>query len=253
MASTVNVPVIGPTNKGTVVGVSIGGFAVAAYLIYRHQKTASAANAAQAQVSAASGYGYGAGAYGYGSSAGSFYGYGEPGIGYGYGASGGFPAGYYGYGTPLPGQMAATTNAQWTQAAIAQLTDEGYNPETVSAALGAYELGQPVPASWVNIIQGAIGIEGDPPQSGPGGFPPAIRHQGTTGGGGGGGQKDVSGTMPNVTGEAYSTAVGHLHSDGFKRIKRTGSGQVVSSQSPGAGAHVDPDTQQVTLRTRAGK
>lgn len=190
MAKTVNVPLIGKANKGTVIGVSIGGVAVSAYMIYHYQKKNQAAQAAASTAAsqAASGYGYGSGSgsgtYGYG-----YYGYGEPGITYGYGASGGFyPQGYYGYGTPTPAAVPNATNAQWAQAAINQLTQDGYSAQTVASALGAYELGQPVTAAQESIINAAIGIEGYPPQSGPNGYPPAIHVQGTPGGGGGGGQ-----------------------------------------------------------------
>jgi hypothetical protein len=178
MASTVNIPVLGPTNKGTVVGVSIGGFAVAGYLIYRRVKTSKASAAATAQAAQqATGYGYGTGFYPSG-----YYGYGEP--TYGYGASGGFPAGYYGYGTPITTPTATiTTDAQWAQAAINQLTQEGYDAQTVSAALGAYLAGQPLAPTQVTIVQSAIAIEGNPPQAAP-----PMQIQGTPGGGTGGGQ-----------------------------------------------------------------
>lgn len=191
MASTVKVPLFGQVNKGTVVGVSIGGFAVAGFLIYRAEKKkkaqSAAAAAASAQSQAASGYGYGAAGLNNG-----YYGYGEPSPygAYGYGAMGaGYTPGYYGYGTPIPQQAAPiTTNAQWAQAAINQLSSEGYDAQAVSAALGAYELGQPVTAAQQTIIQSAIGIEGYPPQAGANGDPPGINVQGTPGGGTGGGQ-----------------------------------------------------------------
>ena len=220
MASTVNVPLLGQQSKGTVVGVTIGGFAVAGYLIYRSQKkkaAAAAAATAQAQAQAANSYGYGQAAYGYGQPPGGYYGYGEPGIG----ASGGFYPGYYGYGLPEPQSIPNATNAQWAQAAISQLTSEGYDAQTVSAALGAYELGRPVTPAQQTIIQSAIGIEGYPPQPGANGFPPGIDVQGTNGGGSGGGQGGGGGgsgkvTVPNVVGDSANEGLGILRSAGFK-------------------------------------
>jgi hypothetical protein len=252
MASTVKVPLLGPTNKGTVVGITIGGFAIAGFMIYRYEKKAKAAAAATTAAQAASAYGYGSAAYAYGYGAGAtgYYGYGEPQNDYGYGASGGFyPQGYYGYGTPEPtgtptGNVPATTNAQWAQAAINQLTSEGYDAQTVSAALGAYELGQPVTASQVSIIQAAIGIEGYPPDSGSDGYPPAIKSQGTTGGGTGGGQGGggTTVTVPKVTGMHSAPALKALTKAGLTGhlSQQTPKGSVghVVSQTPAAGKKV---------------
>jgi hypothetical protein len=191
MASTVKIPLLGQHSKGTVIGVTIGGFAVAGFMIYRYESKSKKQAAAVASAQASANYGYGsAGSYGYGGGYGygisnGYYGYGEPGTG------------YYGYGVPAPQAptqaAASTTNAQWAQAAITQLTQEGYDPSTVSAALGAYELGQPVTATQVPIIQSAIGIEGWPPVPGASGYPPGIMTQGTPGGGSGGGQGGGSG------------------------------------------------------------
>lgn len=238
MASTVKLPVIGTANKGTVVGVSIGGLAVAGYLIYRQNKKAKAQSAAAASAAqAASGYGYGMqGLYPQG-----YYGYGEPGYTpYGYGAMGYTPGGY-GYGTPYPPGVQnapVTTNAQWTQAAINQLTSEGYDGQTVSAALGAYITGQQVTSAQQSIIQAAIGVEGYPPQPGPGGFPPAIK---TSGGGGSGQGGGGNISVPNVVGQGLGAAKKAITGAGLK-YKWVGNpakpGQVVKSENPAAGASV---------------
>jgi hypothetical protein len=232
--------------KGTVIGVGVVGIGVAGYMVYRYKKksdAAAAAATAQAQTTATSGYGYGAAAgYGYGAGAfpGGYYGYGD---GYGYGASGGFnPTGYYGYGVTEPqGPVANTTNAQWAQAAINQLTQEQYDPQTVSAALGAYELGQPVTAAQETIINSAIGIEGYPPVPGANGYPPAIQVQGTTGGGGGGGQTGTI-TVPNVVGEKGEDARKEVQAVGLKASQSPGvpkgKTSVVKSQTPKAGSQV---------------
>lgn len=254
MASTVKVPLLGQQSKGTVVGVTIGGFAVAGYLIYRSNKKkqqAAAAAAAQQQQAQASA------SYGYGQSLSGYYGYGMPAS---EGSSGGFyPSGYYGYGTPIGGGVPNATNAQWAQAAINQLEGEGYNPQTVSAALGAYELGQPVTPAQVTIIQSAIGIEGYPPQEGPNGYPPAIHAQGTPGGGGGGGQGGGGGggdeiDVPNVVGDRAEEGLSDLRAAGFRaktspprnptRLYR------ITSQSPAGGTHARRGSL-VTVRVQA--
>lgn len=269
MASTIKVPLLGQQNKGTVVGVTIGGFAIAGYMIYRSskKKQAAAAAAAASSSQAASGYGYGSGAL-----PGGYYGYGEPGITYGYGASGGFtPTGYYGYGTPIGGGgIPNATNAQWAQAAINQLSSEGYDPQAVSAALGAYELGQPVSPSQQTIIQAAIGIEGYPPQSGAGGFPPGIHLQGTPGGGSGGGQGGGGhggggsggghggggnkATIPAVTGERAEEGLADVRQAGFKAkttpLRNPRKTYVISGQSPPGGTQATRGSL-VTLHVRA--
>jgi hypothetical protein len=237
MASTVKVPLLGTHSKGTVVGVTIGGFAVAGYMIYRYQQKQRAQASAVANSQATSGYGYGSTPYGYG--AGAYYGYGEPGIGYGYGS-------YYGYGVPQPPaaqSVTPSTNAQWAQAAINQLSQEGYNPMAVSSALGAYELGQPVNASQVNIVQAAIGIEGYPPVPGPNDFPPNIKHEGTPGGGGGGGQGGKV-SVPKITGLGGEEARDLLQTAGLKDAQipaKTPQGKRtrVTSQTPSAGKRVN--------------
>jgi hypothetical protein len=104
MASTVKVPLLGTHNKGTVIGVAIGGFAVAGYLIYREVQKNKAAQAATAQAAASSaGYGYGSGnyyGYGLGPFPNGYYGYGDE---YGYGGMGetGNTYNYYGYGSGI--------------------------------------------------------------------------------------------------------------------------------------------------------
>jgi hypothetical protein len=222
MASTVKVPLLGTQSTGTVIGVTIGGVVVSGYMLYhysaKNKKQAAAAATAQTQAQAASGYGV---AYGYGN---GYYGYGEvvnsP---YGYGASGGFAAGYYGYGVPNPptvGAVANTTNAQWAQAAITQLSQDGYDTSSIAAALGAYELGAPVTATQQGIIQAAIAVEGYPPVSGANGDPPGINVQGTPGGGTGGGQggggTGGSVSVPNVVGQRANNGIATLKAAGFQ-------------------------------------
>lgn len=245
-------------------GLIIGGGGIVAYEIYKHQKQKAAADAATAQAAdaatAASGYGYGAGAYGYGASAGAAY---------GYGASGGFPAGYYGYGVPeppggsgggaVPPPVASTTNAQWDQAAITQLQQDGYESATVAAALGAYLNGQEVNSSQVNIIDAAIGIEGYPPVAASSGYPPAIKQGGTPGGGSGGGQgggKQGTVKVPSVVGERAETGEAKLHAAGFRTNERgsrvKGAAYHITAQTPKGGANAAKGAT-VTVTIARGK
>jgi hypothetical protein len=197
---TVDIPLLGRQPKGVAIGGGIVLVGSVAYGLYSYEKkkkasaTAAAASAATAQQTAAAAqaqyaYGYGTG----------YYGYGEPTAYYGYGASGGFDAGYYGYGVVEPTTTANTTNAQWAQAAVNQLTSEGYDATTVSAALGAFLAGSSLTSAQVPIVQAAIAIEGYPPQG-----PDTINQQGTTGGGTGGGQTTGTGSQAPPTGLSAS-------------------------------------------------
>jgi PASTA domain-containing protein len=232
MASTVKVPLLGTHKKGTVIGVGIGGVTVAGYLIWRNQKKANAQQAATDQAEASSGYGYGILPQG-------FYGYGEPGGAYGYGASGGFyPQGYYGYGAPLPptGNIPVTTNAQWTQAAVTQLQQDGYQSLVVLKALGKYINGVAVDANETTIVQAAIAVEGYPPQAGKNGNPPGIVHGG---GGGGDGQGRKQVTVPNVKGKLYPAAATLIKARGLVP-ERVGRGiGVIADEEPDAGTKVE--------------
>lgn len=239
MASkTVKLPVVGTVNRGLAVTIGVGGAGVAAYLIYRQRqkaKQAAAASAATAQASNA--YGYGA----YMSN--GYYGYGEfaP---YGYGASGGFFPGYYGYGVTQPqggGNIPNTTNAQWSQAAISQLTSEGYDSQTVSAALGAYITGNNLTAAQVPIVQAAIAIEGYPPVPGAGGFPPGMK----TGGGPGGGGGTVA--VPNVIGDNRAESKAALAKVGlvYKQANIIRGTAHAINENPPAGTMVNPGSTVV--------
>jgi hypothetical protein len=251
-------------NRRLVVGgLIIGGGGIIAYEVYKYQKNKSAANAAAtSSAAAATGYGYGAASpYGYGQE--SPYGYGASGVGvtYGYGASGGFPAGYYGYGMPeppvgSPPPIASTTNAQWDQAAITQLQQDGYDAQTVSGALGAYLNGREVNSAQVNIVDAAIGIEGYPPVAGASGYPPAIKTGGTPGGGGGGGQGG-GGTVkvPSVVGERAETGEAKIRAAGLK-VREAGHRNAkgpahITSTSPAGGATAKKGAT-VTVRIAQG-
>lgn len=95
------------------------------------------------------------------------------------GGGGGLSGYYYGPGgavqaTP-PGPQNFADNAEWAQYVEAYLTTSlGGDPATVGNAIGKYLTGQPVTSDQVAIITEAIAYGGQPPQSGPGGDPPAI-------------------------------------------------------------------------------
>ena len=165
-------------------GIGVGGIGVIAFMYENNKKKKAAAAAAaaaaqqQAQQQAQYAYGYGSGIYGYGGTGLSY----QPEV-YGYGL------GYYGYGVSGGGVVtaAATTNAMWAQAAVNQLTAQGYAGTDVQAALGVYLTGGTLTSSQESIVQAAIAVEGYPPQEGANGYPPAMNVGGTTGGGTGGG------------------------------------------------------------------
>lgn len=66
-----------------------------------------------------------------------------------------------------------STNAQWSQYAIAQLSST-VSQKNLTSALGLYLNGQKVTAAQKQLIDDAIAIAGQPPVAGHGGFPPSI-------------------------------------------------------------------------------
>jgi hypothetical protein len=68
---------------------------------------------------------------------------------------------------------AITTNAQWTQAAIDKMSGYGWDPITVSSALGAYLQRKGLTATQMEIVQTALGVVGSPPEGGPYAVTPA--------------------------------------------------------------------------------
>lgn len=246
MPNKVHVPLLGDVPKG---GLFAGGLAVigvGGYAWYKHmQNQAAAATTAAQPTTGATAYGYAA--YGYGSPYGyayamSPYGYGYGPYGYGFGAYGGL-GGTYGYGGTTP-PVTMTTNAQWAQNASAALTNTGYDATTVATALGLYLNGKPIQqgSTQDNIIQAAIGLEGDPPQSGAGGYPPAVHYTG-----GGGGQKTGNITVPNVVGLDINQADPILKSVGLTYNTDTAKGKngyerKISAQKPTAGSQVAKGT-----------
>jgi len=237
-----------PTTRQWVLygGIGAGGIAIAAWMYERNKKQKAQTTAATQQANTA------AYAYGYGMT--EPYGYGQltyqPEV-YGYGL------GYYGYGTTYPygagtgagGTVpvaAATTNAMWSQAAVSQLTNQGYDGAQVQAALGVYLTAGTLTAEQQAIVQAAIGVEGYPPQPGPNGYPPAM-HSTTvnappppsTGAG------NVQ--VPYVVGKRLDQAISIIENAGLKEHTTTlaaygfPSRWKVSGQNP-AGGKVAPGT-----------
>jgi hypothetical protein len=128
---------------------------------------------------------------------------------YAAGGQGGYTdpnSGQFVYGNTGTGQAAATTNAAWAQNAIAYLgSNVAVDSALLSTALGLYLAGQPLTSDQIGLVDQAIAVEGYPPTSGTGGYPPGIREAGTssqggTGGSGGGvtGSSGAAGAISNL-------------------------------------------------------
>jgi hypothetical protein len=203
MPGEVNVPVVGKMSKSGVVVTVAAGAVVLGYVIYKKKKDqATTAAATTPNVAPPNSYGYGTPMTG-SNYTGSAYGYGSAGNGYGYqtGAYGGGDNtggayGYYAEGDPNTPQ----TNAAWTQACVASLSNAGYNSETVLAACGVYLTAGELTSAQVQVIQACIAAEGYPPTEGLQGFPPQMHTGGTTTGGA------APPSSPTSTNPAYGQA-----------------------------------------------
>lgn len=120
------------------------------------------------------------------------------------------------------------TNAAWDRAAQTYLEAIGSNPQVVADALGKYLHGDAVTEAQQIVIESAIGAEGEPPVSGPGGFPPNIRVRK-----GGPGPKPEQVTVPDVLGKTYANAAKIVRQAGLKP-EREGPGVIVQER-PAAG------------------
>lgn len=89
----------------------------------------------------------------------------------------GYPSGNVGTGT-TGNTGSYATNAAWSQAVVAGLAALGYDPQAVSAALGALFAQAPLTPDQVTIVQAAEAEFGPPPQGSypiiPGPTPPII-------------------------------------------------------------------------------
>lgn len=239
----------GAVIAGVVVIVGGGGY----YLYKRSTKAVTASSGA----AGSSAYGYGSGgygAYGYGQA----YGYGMAGYGqftaqsqdvYGYGAYG------YGYYDPATGQYlgsgfgtnptsptppATSTNQEWAQAATAGLVAQGFVAKNVATALGLYLTGKALNTDQQSIVTTAIGLEGEPPQDGAGGYPPAMHTTSTNHN-----PKPGKVTVPKVTGEPYALAAAKLKTVDLVPRRATANVGVVTSQNPRAGSKAAKGTAVV--------
>jgi hypothetical protein len=235
--------------KWAVYGGVIGGGGGLIYAYVHNKNKAKTAAAATPSATSTYAYGYGSQQYGYGSD----YAYGAYTNAYGYGSSipvdDAYGYGSYGSGISEVAPTQVTTNAEWTQAALTQLTQQGYTGTSVLSALGQYTTGQTVSTANQPIVAAAIAVEGYPPIPGAGGYPPSIRSAATTGGGTGGGQTEPNVKVPNVTGKSSDVAFAILHTVNLNHKDtgvKTSPTTKVKSQSPAAGTTVAPKST-VTL------
>jgi Fibronectin type III domain len=255
---TVKVPIIGQTNKATLFIAGLAGVGALGYAYWKKKKAA-----ATTTPGTTSGYGYGSQyAYGYGAQGYEPYGYGYGPFGLGaYGGSGNYGYGYYGAGTEVPEEVPsqASTNAEWSEACVSALTNQGFAGQDVLSALGLYLTGSPMSALQVQIVQAAIAAEGYPPVAGANGYPPAINSGGTTGGGqtgttpaGGGTGTGTTGTGTGSTGTTGATGTTSVRAPGMPSTptasKVTTSGFTLSwPKTPGATSYRVRVTYQQNL------
>jgi hypothetical protein len=112
--------------------------------------------------------------------------------GYGAGGYGAYTPSQFGYYDPTTGAyisgtgstvLGPSTNASWAQQVQAYLSQLGYDPTTIGAALGNYLTGQPLTSSQQGIVQSALAYFGNPPQGAP--IPITTTPSGSGSGGGG--------------------------------------------------------------------
>jgi len=249
----VKVPIIGETNKSTLLIAGLAGVTALGWALWKDKKTkAAAATASSTSNTAASqgpGYAYGYGAYAYQPYG---YGFGPSGLGNYGGGTGDYGYGYYGAGEPVNEEVpaAAATNAQWSEAAMTALTSAGWTGQDTLTALGLYLTGAPVSSTQAQIIQAAIAAEGYPPAPGASGYPPAINQSAPAG------QTTTTGaqvTVPNVVGSPQAQAFATLSDLGLKASGtpvQKGKILWVHTENPAAGTKVATGTT-VTLTSSA--
>lgn len=256
MPDTIHVPIFGNMNKGTAIAGVGALVVVGGYELYKRskKKTTTATPTQTGQ--------YGYGAYGYGSA----YGYGGADLqngfyGYGFGPSGlgaysgaGFSPygyGYYGAGvTGSPVAVQATTNAQWTEAAVTALTAQGYSGTDVLAALGQYLLGHSLTATQSQIVDAAIAAEGYPPTP-PANSSPVNQNNGQTGTTG----ANAAIHVPNVIGQNLATVIRNIENAGLKEHTITPgianpSNWIAIGQNPAGGTLPPGSTVTVSARKK---
>ena len=265
-------------HKGALIAGGLAAAGIGAYFILHKKKTAVTPQTGTGNYGYGSASPYGYGNYGYGTNNG-YYGYGL-GSGYGYGSGGGGaiggggyggtsnpygPYGPYGYGTygygstaGVPVSTAPTTNAQWLTEAVSALSSAGVNVTTASAALGLYLAGANLSANQAQIVSEAQGLIGNPPTSGPNGYPPAL-HQSQGGGAGQGGSSGGTTTtqvaVPNLKGQTAGNAHNALVAAGLHPLADPGqhATDIVTGTNPGAGKMVNTGSTVVISATPAKK
>lgn len=167
MADVIKTPFGTVPKKKAMIGGAIAAV-ILAVVVYRARQNAATSGGAipEAEINPATGYPYGsaedaaalAQQAGYISA----------------GGSGGGGGG--GGGVTIPGE-GFVNNAQWSQAVIQYMTDNGLVEDSamLAGALGKYLSGKPLSDAEESLVQQAIAIEGKPPVSGSDGYPPSIR------------------------------------------------------------------------------
>jgi hypothetical protein len=183
----------GPVQKKTALILGGGVAVIIGVAYYRQKQTADSAPTQEAEINPTTGYPYGspedaaalAAQAGYVS---------PPANGGGGGGSASIP----------PSNAGFTSNQEWSNAVIQNLTGNGLveNPQQLSVALGHYLTGAYAPDPEPSLISQAIAAEGFPPVSGTTGYPPSINRTPPVTGGGTTPPKDQTEkqNITNVTG-----------------------------------------------------
>lgn len=119
-----------------------------------------------------------------------------------------------------------TSNAAWSQAVQAGLSDVGYDPTTVASAIGAYLTGMPLTAAQVAIVNAAIAEYGPPPVGNLQVIQAPASGPATTA------------TVPNVIGMSVADAVAAIQAAGLTPGSHSNEAGTVNGQTPAAGKAV---------------
>lgn len=133
-----------------------------------------------------------------------------------------------------------STNSQWSNWVIGQLTSQNPNTDTgaLTDALGLYLAGQQVEPAQKTLILDAEAIGGPPPVAGPGGYPPNVQTDGNKGPA----PAAPSVTVPAVRNMQVNDAIEALQKEGLgyhlSSERNSKDTYIVNSQTPAAGTHV---------------
>lgn len=167
LEGTIKTP-FGPVSKKTAVIGGVGIAVVGGIVWYRQKQTADQPDAYEAEINPATGYPYGSAEDAAALAAQD--GYQSPVI---TGPSGGGNPG--GSGSSQTDTV-VSTNAEWTQAVLAYVQDNGIMEDVaaLSSAIGKYITGAYVNDTEVALINQAIAIKGQPPVAAVNGYPPNL-------------------------------------------------------------------------------